>query len=328
MHNHEGWHRALDLQMDLHKWCRSDYGARYLYAHFWDTLGPDSIEDITLGYDDRETSAAELAAHVAVTLWRGDTIYVTSDMLHLLLQAAHDLPAEAEFDSHVLITRFGFCLFEEPLEGVDRSGRAVRLHAISWENAPVRSPKYDPERQEIGEAIIVYFWVDPYDDADVFNPEFRAELQKRSISVPPLALLHWYPAKIGDRIPEVSVMGSEIVVGTLKLFVAMNLLAQQSIGEPMKLRPKREARRRLQREYPKQPERMITLITLRRKSVKHDEPQEQIPWTRRWVVRGHWRRQWYPKTKRHDWKYIHEYIKGPEDKPLIIAERRVFNFRR
>jgi hypothetical protein len=74
---------------------------------------------------------------------------------------------------------------------------------------------------------------------------------------------------------------------------------------------------------------MITLITLRRKSVKKDDEEPaKIEWSRRWVVRGHWRKQWYPKSQTHDYVYIHDFIKGPEDKPLVITERRVFNFRR
>jgi hypothetical protein len=45
----------------------------------------------------------------------------------------------------------------------------------------------------------------------------------------------------------------------------------------------------------------------------------------RWVVSGHWRKQWYPSEGRHKWRYIAAYVKGPEDAPLVMKEdvRRV-----
>lgn len=47
----------------------------------------------------------------------------------------------------------------------------------------------------------------------------------------------------------------------------------------------------------------------------------------RWVVRAHWRNQYYPSQGRHKPKYIPEHIKGPEDAPFKNAER-VFDLRR
>lgn len=146
----------------------------------------------------------------------------------------------------------------------------------------------------------------------------------------PFALGHWYATLEGQKVPRTGLPGSELITELLALFVAMNLVAQQRIGTPMVLDPDRATRRRMKRDFGDDgPERRITLITLRRKSVKKDDEEpKKVEWSRRWPVRGHWRRQWYPKLKRHDWVYIYEYIKGPEDKPLVITERRIFNFRR
>lgn len=41
----------------------------------------------------------------------------------------------------------------------------------------------------------------------------------------------------------------------------------------------------------------------------------------RWVVRGHWRQQWYAATQEHRPVYIASYLKGPEGAPLNTAER-------
>lgn len=49
------------------------------------------------------------------------------------------------------------------------------------------------------------------------------------------------------------------------------------------------------------------------------EPGE-IDYSHRWMVSGHWRNQWHPSVKRHRRRFIHPYIKGPEDKPLVIKD--------
>lgn len=43
-------------------------------------------------------------------------------------------------------------------------------------------------------------------------------------------------------------------------------------------------------------------------------------WSRRWVVEGHWRQQWYPSQQRHAPKWINSYVKGPDDKPLVLKD--------
>lgn len=323
----EGWHRALDVQMDTRKWCASPIGIE-LNARFFRLL-VEKLESPV--YKDVPSEVilqgARTTAHdMQILLHRADTCYITRDMMHVLVQAAHDLPDEACWDAHTLLTPRGFCLFEEPLYGEDRSGLTMVVSALLWDLAPINRPN-----TELEEAIHVFFFASMHDDHDAFNPEVRRLFAESDISVPPLHLSHWYPAVVGQPIwrPERNMPGSEITRETLKLFMAFQLLAQQSIGEPMRMRPDRASRKRFMRENPDEPERLITLITLRRKSVKKDDHEpEHIERTHRWIVRGHWRRQWYPKAKRHDWKYIYEHIKGPEDKPLRITERRVFNFRR
>lgn len=51
-----------------------------------------------------------------------------------------------------------------------------------------------------------------------------------------------------------------------------------------------------------------------------DDAQGAPAWTHRWVVRGHWRRQWYPSISDHREVWIHSYVKGPEEKPLVTSE--------
>jgi hypothetical protein len=308
------WTHALDLQMDQVKWQTSDVGEKlseYFFASYFGKIFGTSI--------DMDDECRKFARNLAISLWRADTMFVTRDMQHVLLQAAHDLPDEVIFDLHTFITPNGFVIFEETVYGTDVNGKVIAVNALTWHTAP--NPE-DPDHQ----VICIYFLTPTDDGEDHINREILPEWRERGLPVPPFALSHFYPTVDGDTLPENDAQGAELVVGLLKMFMAMHLLSHQKIGEPMQMRPPRATRRRWNF---KEGQRVITLITLRRKTVKKDDHEPQkVEWSRRWIVRGFWRRQWFPKAKRHDWVYIHEYIKGPEDKPLVITERRVFDFRR
>lgn len=322
------WHRALDVQLDTHKWGQTDRGAAYNYS-FMLSMFNDSADLV----DTRETSyqefCLEMEKHFQISLWRGDTIYITSDMLHVIMQAAEDLPDDVTFDPKTLMSQYGFALFEEAILGEDANGETLSITGIAWECNPVR-PEFGIGGLEPGDlkiATVIYFLTDPHDLRDDINKRFQHQLGRDDASLPPLTLSHIYPMLEGDGPPSGDKQGMALVAEIVKLFLAMQILSRQTIGETQRFRPDRAQRRRIQREYPESPERLITLITLRRKSVKHNEEPQKVEWSRRWIVRGHWRKQYYPKTKTYDWKYIYEYVKGPEDKPLITG-RRVFDFRR
>lgn len=87
----------------------------------------------------------------------------------------------------------------------------------------------------------------------------------------------------------------------------------------------RAARKRFQRAIG--PVSDVTVITLRREASTTPSQETDIEWSHRWLVRGHWRNQWYPSIKQHRKRYVPKYIKGPVDKPLII-KTRVFEFNR
>lgn len=328
MSNTHGWKAALDVQMDVLKWHSSTLGAlvsaEYYYNAYTDAHNGDGDSpELRIYFEGQALAESKL---ITETLWRGDTCYVTSDMLHLVLQAAHDMPLdEIHIDFKNLMTPMGFVLMEEPIAGVDVNGEPVVFHAMAW-NAHELAYNLDTSEQE--KALRIYFFSH---NSDPSNAAFIASVHDSfpDAMLPPMCILHTYQAFDGHVITHRDGQGYEIVEELLKVFYSIQLLSHQTIGQPIQLRPDRSTRKRFARAHPDEPERLITLITLRRKTTKKDDEEpKKVEWSRRWVVRGFWRKQWYPKTKTHDWKYIHEYIKGPEDKPLIITERRVFDFRR
>lgn len=49
------------------------------------------------------------------------------------------------------------------------------------------------------------------------------------------------------------------------------------------------------------------------------DPQRRTP-DHRWMVRGHWRNQWYPSKSAHQLKWIHEHSAGPYGMPLLVTK--------
>jgi hypothetical protein len=325
----ESWSRALDLQMDYHRWCSSDGGKLYNLLFFADTLEKAAQREPPLEVKTEETTNASilLQQHLVQTLWQADTMFVTSDMLHVLMQAAADLPEDAAFDEHVLITPCGFCLFEEPIVREDGQGGQTAMTGIAWRTIMGTMGSDDAE---VNKMLLIYFLVDPDDTRDTYTGQFNQRMREAGMPEAPLTLQHFYPTRFGrklDREAPASVQGSHIITETLAVFIAMQLLAQQRMGEPIRMRPERAVRKRAAKWH--EGDRYITLITLRLKSdTKDDHEPQPVDWSHRWLVKGHWRKQYYPKTKTHDYVYIFGYVKGPEDKPLVVRERRVFDFRR
>lgn len=74
-------------------------------------------------------------------------------------------------------------------------------------------------------------------------------------------------------------------------------------------------------------EKYITVVTLRRPKGIPSGEANHVDWHQRWIVSGHWRWQPYGDgTVRQIW--IAPYVKGPEDKPLVVRGARVFRLAR
>lgn len=99
-------------------------------------------------------------------------------------------------------------------------------------------------------------------------------------------------------------------------------------------KPARPVRKRAERSGLSFPEygdvQVITLRTFLGKATKksdHTHPTEGVEWRHRWLVRGHWAwRRCNPENADtgEDCRkrvYIESYVKGPEDRPLIIRDK-------
>lgn len=102
------------------------------------------------------------------------------------------------------------------------------------------------------------------------------------------------------------------------MFRALCYLLRQRVAEETVVGPDRAARRRMKREG-KEPA-PVRLISIRGASASGggDGSREYV---HRWIVRGHWRRQWYRSIQAHRPIWITPYVKGPEDAPLLGGQK-------
>jgi hypothetical protein len=116
----------------------------------------------------------------------------------------------------------------------------------------------------------------------------------------------------------------------MKAFIISALLwIEQKIVVESIERANRSLRRRLERESVDVLSDQIKVIRLRRP--EHEGECDQrglVEWSCQWVVRGHWRQQFYPSTGERRPLFILPYVKGPDDKPLKAPSATVFSVSR
>jgi len=65
----------------------------------------------------------------------------------------------------------------------------------------------------------------------------------------------------------------------------------------------------------------INIIRFRRKEFTSNPNESSRVYTHRWIVRGFFRRQWYPSLQMHKLIFVDSFIKGPKDAELKIREQ-------
>lgn len=113
-------------------------------------------------------------------------------------------------------------------------------------------------------------------------------------------------------------------VAFVKWVCTAAMFIEQEIVSTDRITPHRALRRRAERANLALPN--CHVVTLRRE-VRADETlasETIVEWSHRWIVRGHWRRQFFPSRGNHAPVWIDPYIKGPDDKPFIEPARTVY----
>jgi len=110
-------------------------------------------------------------------------------------------------------------------------------------------------------------------------------------------------------------------VCTAAMFLKQHVLTTERAALP------RAVRRRAERAQALTIEPTVHVVKLRKEIADEHAaagPGGSVDWTHRWLVRGHWRNQYYPAHKRHAPIWIHPHIKGPDDKPFKDPKPTVY----
>lgn len=277
------------------------------------------------------------------TLHQADPVYIAPNVLELIDHARENWQPEPVLPTDPF-TQVGFALFPRALVLDDspvntQQGFHVPIRAVAW--IPVTANDSPPERA-VSLGSQGCFWVFMFhhyeDDHLTGRPDEVSELLLRAHPNARLMLTHAFQWSWGDNpylqyvdaaAEEEDPENAQVLAETAErarqqgaLIQVMWRIGQQVVQTKERLpRPLRRdnARRQLRHED-------VTVIHLRRgNQFDYDEPGDGPDWQYQWLVRGHWRNQWYPSLGEHRQVWINPYVKGPDDRPLKLTTR-VFEF--
>jgi hypothetical protein len=314
---------ALDTQMDLLRWTRSDMGRRYsnIVCEPW----LDERHE-----RDPDDPGADFGARLHRTVLTAAETYAVAEEICDALDSARQLIPNFPLHDTDLPSSGGFVWFEKKIIIDDSFGKKLSVKAFAWHRArPVPDDEWDVSFHEapLGfedtgtegrgpKGIIILLWTDPSDPTDHMHQEWLDT--------------HDLPGYSNVAWPNLwSMGGGTWDYGTSPksdvdrlIFAFLRFVAEPWVDSRVTV-AERHAVKRARRLVPVEPQ--IKVVRLRRSektSKAHRDPDaEPIEWSHRWIVRTHVRKQWYPSLGRHKLRIIPEHIKGPVDKPLVVHDK-------
>lgn len=316
---------AMDAQAEQLRFWDSDLGAKMGIAwvavdkHSWggsqeeaDALRRALSAPVSGG---DEALGLRLCDSMVVALQNADPVVVSPDVFQLIDEARHDFRPEPLLPSD-LFTPDGFMLFPRSFQLTDRRNRSVYVRALMWMTVTANTKgdifRAAPDTPRSGAAPIGLWFVlfqhreDP-DEPDDTMAGARKALQDPVL--PDLTLLHGGQVPFGNR-PSSEL---EILLSVIWRFAAQVVRVH--------VKPHRAARRSAARAGVVASD--TTVLTLRRgKTGPHDGGEHKdAHYSHRFIVRGHWRNQWYSSLATHRQIWIAPFLKGPDDLPLLSKGR-------
>ncbi|HVT77910.1 MAG TPA: hypothetical protein VHD87_12830 [Acidimicrobiales bacterium] len=333
------WRDALDARADIVRYLRSPLGVEMtgMQLHMnglWEALrAAQAVDgDIAAAADayspkawkdmspaERRAEMGPLVRELVHHLDDAVTWAVTADMVQLVSHAGESMPVES-IERVDLPSPHGFVLLEDPLylphgesgtvmravDGDNDHGEATPFRAVQWSS--------DDE----GVEVVCHQRRGDYATHEApLSPADEAAFPKWRVGV--VFSCPWGSVSQGEGVPTAALW--------LK---ALWTISQQTIADVTPRPADRAARRQFARDKIELPDDgTVRVVTLRRP--RRPTPDEHltaaVDWSHRWVVSGHWRNQFLPSTGMHRLQWISDYIKGPEDKPLVLKDT-VINMRR
>lgn len=283
---------ALEQQVRLHRWCIDT------------ALRPGGFVDEVYG-DARWFHQAHGVLKAA------DPYYVGKEIEHLLAISSSSMPELVPTIALVPSQKPGFVWLAQPLElpptRVQGAITPRSLRAFTWAWVP---------REPTGLFIVPWITISgmplhpiPWSFFEWRSSETQTEAIAREMDQAKRVLDGSYARRVYD------------------ICAAFLLFVQQRILSTPHRQVERHARRRVEHEgWTQEP--LVRVVELRRRErsplAEHREADEEQEWSCQWIVRGHWRQQFYPSKHLNQPIWITPYVKGPEDKPLKPPRATVF----
>lgn len=298
---------ALDIQTDLFRFfSRTDLGVKYM----------NSILEQAIPYAAVDNFVGDITDGILTS-----PVYaVTSEIADVISSAAVSLPS-FDMQPHDMPTEHGFVWLEEPLMIEDRRGENIVMRAFGWITSHFVTVEDDgavSETDQVGDGVFFVGFTDPSDERDHLYEysKMAGELDTPHQLLPIISGIHSFDHP--EWISETDGMG------LVKWFMAFTRFVGETwVDRRMVVQP-RHAIKRAMRATPRVEPPSVQVVQLRRREQTHAAPDGEDhshDWSHRWLVRGHWRNQWYPSMQAHRPKWIPEHIKGPDDKPLIVRDK-------
>jgi hypothetical protein len=333
------WEDAYISQQQILEWSQSEIGVKYLIGFFG---------EMNEKHTEKARRDVRVLAGIQLEMLReAEPIYVSSDVTDLIDDARAKWKPEKLLPNDPFAPR-GFCLFPRPVLIDDmpvtkthpwRSGIGlIPVRAVAW--LPIHS-----EDLSVGTYWIAFYvhCDDEFALADERGVPSRLEMGHPDDPEPvhsrdeirrimPFSIVHQWQWSWGqpgyeslddpeayDILAEDSFEDvRERARQQTSLIQTMWRIGSQLV--PTKARLPRQLRRDSQRK--KRPVDDVTVITLRRGRQGQEEMETTgRRLTVRFVVRGHWRNQWYASLGEHRQIWIAPYVKGPDDVPLRLTKR-------
>lgn len=306
--------RAVDLpeiRAEMTLWHRQ-YGAEYFAACI------QNGSQTAYGTDFSDTAeGARLAKAEAFRIAGAELFWVSREMTELCVAAAKTMPSWS-LQPDDLIAPAGMIYFED----LPTFRAGVPTTVMTWSQCPATLAA----RMFEGPGL----WLSSYAERGWLT---RRGLDFGSAPTPRLvyngeSLASYGPRKEGgvaytaNDEGEVIETDSETLIrggGALAVFKTACLLMRQELATADLVEPNRASRKRIQRMQ--QEPKAVRVIRLRHASNSSGNSASDREYHHQWIVRGHWRQQWYPSREVHRPVWIAPHVKGPEGAPLLGGEK-------
>lgn len=329
----------LEMKNGLAAWWASPIGRRF--AEGWTEALWETREAGAITQDD-------LAGSESIILGQAEAYWVSDEMATVVAAAAVSMPPQA-LRADDLPAPCGFVWFDRPIYVTDRHGKRCGLRAVTWATRTVSLHAHADEAFESGSeeirrasGISLTWYSDITDAEDDVNKELQERMTpgrwaRYQREVHRLSVFHqdawifgtsFVPSDVFEEAmtarglnPGEYVMENTLPqVDTRRVLASFLALQGQKMAVTRLQRADRAGRRRMERAG-QNADAEVRVITLRRQydpSAPTDEHGSGIEWSHRWMVSGHWRNQWVPTLDDHRLTWINPYVKGPEDKELLV----------